>query len=85
MYLFQAHKGVEYRSFSDISQLVTRYIDVGTNNGLCCALMSPVPSVTSQPVSSGTCQPVPPVTCQLAAQEEDEDDSSKTLPHLDFV
>ena len=79
LYFFQAHKGVEYRSFSDISQLITRYIDVGTNNGLCCALMSPV--------SSGTCQPVPSVTCQLAAQGEDEDDSSKTLPHqhLDFV
>ena len=46
--LFQAHKGVEYRTFSDISQLISRYIDVGTNNGLCCALVIPVPASSGQ-------------------------------------
>ena len=61
--LFQAHEGVEYRSFPDISHLISSYVDVGVNNGLCCALVSPV--------SPGNCHPV--------THDDDDDDSSTYL------
>ena len=58
--LWQAHKGVEYRSFPDISHLISSYVDVGVNNGLCCALVSPVS----------------PANCHPVTQDDDDDDSS---------